>query len=299
VVVLDWQPAIRVIRTEADFRVYNAAQPATGRVLMLNGRSVSLIARGAMQPSNYLALARMGRLYERPMQAASQYFLGRGQYPCSIRVRTPCGPQEITLFTSQDAMTVHEIFCRQVYRSLPAPEVVVDLGSNIGISALYFLTRSPSTYCDLYEPDPRNIERLLRNLRGFASRFTIRQTAVWDKEGMLTLIREPTGRYGSLKDNTWLGMNPDKRVETDRIDVQVEHVNAVLDRTLSERGRVDLLKIDTEGCEVDTLRAIDPSLLARIRHIVIEDSSGGLQLDDFDTVPSWDTTAFRNKRLVA
>ncbi len=38
--------------------------------------------------------------------------------------------------------------------------VVVDFGSNIGISALYFLTRNQDIKVYLFEPVPQNILRL-------------------------------------------------------------------------------------------------------------------------------------------
>ena|SRR5215469_4388366 len=230
---------------------------------MLNERPASLVVRGVLQPGHYIALARMGRVYEQPLRVASRYLLGRGQYPYTMRVQTPCGIQELTLFSGHDAMTVHEVFCREVYRCAPPAEVIVDLGSNVGISALYFLTRSPTAYCDLYEPDPRNTERLRQNLRAFNGRFTLHEVGVADKDGSFEFIREASGRYGSFKTTTWLGLSPEKRHETDRIEVRVEHINTVLERAVSSRGQVDLLKIDTEGYEVDILRAIDPLLLRR------------------------------------
>ena len=142
---------------------------------MLNNRSFKLIARNVTRPSNYVALARTCRVYERPLTAASRYFLGSGDYPCSVQVRTPIGPRSVTLFNSHDAMTLHEIFCREDYRCPSPPQVVVDLGSNIGVSALYFLTRSQSTYCELYEPDPRNLPKLLQNLRDYRGRFALHE----------------------------------------------------------------------------------------------------------------------------
>ena len=45
--------------------------------------------------------------------------------------------------------------------------MAVDFGSNIGISALYFLTRNPSVQVYLFEPVPSNIERLRENLKGY------------------------------------------------------------------------------------------------------------------------------------
>ena len=272
---------------------------------MLNDRSVLFIARNATRPSNYIALARTSRVYERPLTAALRYFFGRGEYPCSVRVRTPIGPQSITLFTSHDAITVHEIFCREDYRCPSPPRIVVDLGSNIGISALYFLTRSPSAYCELYEPDPRNVEKLLSNLERFSDRFTLHQAAVTDREGVLPFVREPTGRYGSIdvaiqgsSDRPKDPSDLPRYAEAERLDVRVEHVNTVLDRAISRHGMVDLLKIDTEGSEMATVMAIDPVLRARVRHIVIDWFDHGVKLDGFDTSSSCDTVMFRNRNLL-
>jgi FkbM family methyltransferase len=256
---------------------------------VLNDRPAWLIARNALRVSNYAALIRMHRVYERPLAAAAAYFLGAGDYPCSVRVRTPAGPVPIQLFTSHDAVTVHEIFCREDYRCPSPPQVVVDIGANIGISALYFLTRSPSSYCELYEPDPRNVSRLQANLQGFTGRFTLHEHAVADRQGVLPFQREPTGRYGSLDVEGRLTADA-----ADVINVRVEHVNDVLDRTLRRHGQIDLLKIDTEGIELATVMAIDEDIRRRVRRIVIESFESGPQLPGFAVSSSCDTLTFSN-----
>lgn len=260
-----------------------------GPVLVLNGRPMSMIARNLVEPSNYLALAQAAVVYEQPVRAVARYFFGYDTYPRSVRLRTPLGPMPVTLFGGHDAVTVHEVFCRHDYRVTPIPRTVVDLGSNIGISALYFLTRSPSTYCFLYEPDPRNIEKLLSNLSTFKDRFSLYPSAVADREGVLPFSRESTGRYGSLDPAPWV------RTVGETVEVQVEHVNDVLDRALSKTGVIDLLKIDTEGSELATIRAIDPALRTRIRHMVIEWRDHKIVLDGFDTRSKCDAVLFTNR----
>jgi FkbM family methyltransferase len=258
---------------------------------LLNGRPLSLVSRNLFAPSNYIALARAVRVYDEPLQAVSRYFLGRGSYPCSVRLQTSAGPQTVTLFCSHDAITVHEIFCRRDYWFGVPPKVVVDVGSNIGISALYFLTRSPEAYCDLYEPDPRNIDKLRSNLEPFSGRFTLHQTAIADREGALPFSREPTGRYGSLDPEPWV------RTKADVVTVKVEHINTALERALSRAGTIDLLKIDTEGSELATVQAIDSGLRQRIRHIVIESHDHRVDIDGFRTDSQCDAVRFTNRQL--
>lgn len=258
-----------------------------------NGRSIKLIAQNVVRPVNYTAVVRAAGVYENPLTSIARYFMGGGSYPQSVRVRTPIGPQSITAFNSQDMITVHEIFCRQDYRCPSPPQVVVDLGSNIGVSALYFLTRSPSSRCDLYEPDPRNIEKLLQNIQGYEDRCTVHQAAVADTEGTLPFTREPTGRYGALGDKIADWEIPG----IEEISVRVENINSVLKQAISRHGVVDLLKIDTEGSELTTLRAIEPDMLKHVRQIAIEWDDHNLTLDGFHVSSSCDVVRFTNKSM--
>lgn len=72
----------------------------------------------------------------------------------------------------------------------------------------------------------------------------------------------------------------------DTIDVRVEHVNDALEAVLAEHGRIDLLKLDTEGSEAATVRAIGPEILARIGRIYCEDESDEIAL------PGWRRRVF-------
>src|SRR5688572_9903353 len=115
----------------------------------------------------------MFRVYRSPVPALVRYTFGTGRYPVQIPVRTPLGWLSPTLYSHHDLLTLNEIFCRLDYAVGPTPRVVVDVGSNIGLSALYFLTRDPSVRCYLFEPVPQNVERLRGNLAGFEERFTL------------------------------------------------------------------------------------------------------------------------------
>lgn len=136
---------------------------------------------------------------------------------------------------------------------------VVDLGANIGISALYFLTRNNTSKCILYEPNPKNIQRLRQNLKGFENRYELIESAVSDQAGEFDFGIESTGRYGGI------GL---KREET--IVVPCLHINDVLRNALNDILKIDILKIDTEGVEIQTVNAIEPELLSYISTIYLE-----------------------------
>ena len=231
---------------------------------MLGGRPLGVIARNAIRPANYRALVNMPRRYPDLVECARRYFRRSGDYPYRCAITTPEGTVTPTLWSWHDMLTVNEVFCREDYRAGTDTRVVVDIGSNIGISALYFLTRSPATRCFLYEPVPQNVERLRLNLSGFEDRYEVDQVAVADVEGERPFAIERTGRYGSL----------DREV-TDPITVRVRHVNEVLEGVLSREPVIDVLKLDTEGAEVRTLEAIREELLPHIRTIYLEAGEAG------------------------
>lgn len=229
----------------------------------LGDRPLGFIAREAVRPSNWVALARMPRRYVHPLDGARRYFTPGGVYPHRCEVRTPVGLVAPNLHSHHDMITVNEVFCREDYRVGAKAEVIVDIGSNIGISALYFLTRSERARVRLFEPVPRNIERLRENLTGFTGRWRLEETAVADRVGEESFSIEPTGRYG--------GLGPG---HAGSITVRVRHIDDVLREVLEEEGRIDVLKLDTEGVEARTIAAASPELLSRVGLIFAEDIAG-------------------------
>jgi FkbM family methyltransferase len=151
------------------------------------------------------------------------------------------------------------VFCRRDYATGPEARVVVDVGSNIGISALYFLTRNRHLRVHCYEPVPANARRLRANLTAFADRFELTEAAVADRSGRVSFGVEASGRYGGIGVATG-----------DAIEVPCLDVNDVLAGVLSREGRIDVLKLDTEGAELRTARAIRPEHLDRIDTIYLE-----------------------------
>lgn len=223
------------------------------------GRTWRVLLRETREVRNYQALARTVTVYPRPAEGARRYFLQRGSYPCVWPIRTPAGVVSPTLYSPHDMLTVNEIFCRRDYPAGPETRVVVDLGSNIGLSALWFLTRDPGVRCYLYEPVPRNLARLRANLRGLEDRYQLDEAAVADRAGSVSFGVEPSGRYGGI------GLEL-----AENITVRCRDVNEVLAGVLERESRIDVLKVDTEGLEVLTVAAIRPALLDRIHAIYLE-----------------------------
>ena len=76
---------------------------------------------------------------------------------------------------------------------LAPPRVVVDLGSNIGLSVLFFACKYPGARVLGVEPDPGAFELLQRNA-GRLGGVTVRHAAVGDREGVATFWSAPGRR---------------------------------------------------------------------------------------------------------
>jgi FkbM family methyltransferase len=189
-----------------------------------------------------------------------------------------------TLFSHHDMLTLNEVFCRRDYAAGDDDRRVVDIGSNIGISALYFLTRDPDVHCRLFEPDPRNVERLRQNLAGFEERYELEQVAVADFEGEADFGLSPSGRYGGLG------------VETgETTTVRCVHIDTVLEGALTDWDGVDLLKLDVEGMESRLLAAARDDLIANVRTVYLEGRLREVQVPrGFDGSERCETIRLRN-----
>ena len=70
---------------------------------------------------------------------------------------------------------------------------------------------------------------------------------------------EDTGRYGGI------GVATGRTIEVTSLGI-----NEVLERALGSRPRIDVLKIDTEGTELEILGGVRPEPPARVRTVYLE-----------------------------
>lgn len=226
---------------------------------LLANRSLRTATEAILQLRHYRAAKNAIFRYERPVDAMRRYLFGDGSYPASIRIKTPLGWIEPVLYSHHDMLTVNEIFCREDYRCPADSKTIVDFGSNIGISALYFLTRNKTAFAYLFEPLPRNAERLRKNLRGFEGRYEFSPIAVALTNGEAEFGYEETGRYGGI------GV-----AQGNSIRVPCRAANEILKEVADRHGEVDVLKIDIESLEKEILLNIPGHLLERIKNILME-----------------------------
>ena len=231
------------------------------------GRGVKWVVKAALRPHQYRGLYDIATGFENPSRVAANYFFRRGTYPSDVVVKTPLGKKVFHLYTVEDLITANEIFARKDYHSDGSAKIVLDFGSNIGISIAYFLTRARDTYVYGYEPVARNVERLRLNLAEFSGRYEIVEKAVSIQAGWVEFGTETTGRYGGI------GRGQELRSlghEVTTFKVECLEANSIIEHVIGKHGRIDVLKIDIEGPEEAILSSIPKRLLGEIGIIYAE-----------------------------
>lgn len=237
--------------------------------------SIKSLATALFKTPFYKAFINIFLYCPKPIQILRDYVLGSTDYPKEVRVRTPTGMQKLNLYCYADMLTFVECFGKEVYSARGDFDCVVDFGSNIGVSALYFLSRNASSRIYLYEPLGQNIERLKINLNGFEDRYELFQTAVGLENGSALFGFEPTGRYGGLKGGSYEGLLKTQKLHGE-MEVPVRAANDILKEVLGRHDRVNILKVDIEGLEDDLLKNLEPALLDKVDLIYVESEFDGM-----------------------
>ncbi|MBC8283372.1 MAG: FkbM family methyltransferase [Nitrospinae bacterium] len=225
----------------------------------MNKRPLRKILRIFFQKPFYIAFINIFKYFEHPVEVLRRYVFGKGGYPKKLSVKTPLGKHEVCLYSFHDTITLVECFGKLDYQAEKNISCVVDFGSNIGVSAGYFLTRNKNIKVYLFEPLPENIGRLKTNLKGFEKRYKLREVAVGLENGSADFGFETTGRYGGLGSDL-----------PQSIQVQVRKADEVITDILEKEGHIDILKIDVEGLETAIIESLSLENLKKIDRIYAE-----------------------------
>ncbi len=142
---------------------------------------------------------------------------------------------------------------------------IIDIGSHIGISVLYFKSIYPESKILAFEPNPYSFEILNENIHinGLEDINTVNK-AVSSKIGNTVLHINATNNgwesNSSLMEGSWNGRENTK-------EIQIE--STTLDSYLKNIMCIDMLKIDTEGSELDILKS-HRKILSKVENISVE-----------------------------
>jgi FkbM family methyltransferase len=166
-------------------------------------------------------------------------------------------------------------------------DVVLDVGSNVGVAAAFFAAHCHAGVVHCFEPIPILFEQLVRNVSEFEAcvphRFGLGER---DESVTMTFYPKAAAMSGVHADpardreavrtymlNTGFGeAEADEELEGLHEGEQVRVHQRRLSGVIDELGldRVDLLKVDVERAERDVLNGIDEPHWKLIRQLVIE-----------------------------
>jgi FkbM family methyltransferase len=154
---------------------------------------------------------------------------------------------------TSDLAAFEEVFGDAFAVEVPwEPDVIFDLGANVGYASVLLAHRHPDVRIVAVEPEPSNLALLRRNVEGLP--VDVVAGAVWPRPGTLALHDPGKGRWGF-------------RVREGGEDVVAVTVPELMER--AETDFVDLVKLDVEGAELELFSA-DTDWLDRVGALTIE-----------------------------
>ena len=163
---------------------------------------------------------------------------------------------------------ISEIFFQRIYSfdaGSPSP-LILDAGSNIGMSILFFKRLYPRCRVIGFEPDPQTFELLKTNVQGNRwEGVEMHNVALYISEGEINFYTDPD-RIGSGKMSTVRERFP----ESAKRAVRCQKVQTVRLSTFVQE-EIDLLKMDVEGAEIAVISELAESgRLRLIKQMFIE-----------------------------
>lgn len=154
------------------------------------------------------------------------------------------------------------------------PKTIFDVGANVGQTALDLIAHFPSAFVHSFEPTPDTFAKLRQAVQG-RSNVMARNLALGSTRGHSAIHAHAGGEWNSMlmvsddlsaraKTNGW-------SVSSEPMSVDVS-VSTVDDYCREHRvDHIDLLKIDTQGYELEVLRgSIDMLSLKRVHLVFME-----------------------------
>ena len=236
-------------------------------MLKIGKRSFLTFIKRIVKIENYVAIIRFFKVHKSPFKSIFNEIFSSGKYPRILSFNSPLGESKVNLYSYNDFSTFNLIFCRQDYLYGDNHKIILDIGSNIGLSSIYWLTRSKDTVVHCYEPSTENYEKLKKNLKNFDGRFYTFKKAVSSRNFTSYLNLEKSGVYNSIS-NLNRNQNYFKKEKC-----EVVSINSCIDKVLKQYGKIDLIKIDNEGEESKTIESIDGKYWKYIKCLNVDGES--------------------------
>ena len=235
-------------------------------MLRIGKRSLFTFIKRLFQIENYFAIIKFFSVHQKPFTAIFDEIFSLGNYPKLLNFNSPTGKAKVKIYSHHDFSTFNLIFCREDYFYKKKHKIILDIGSNIGLSAIYWLTRNDDTIVHCYEPSSTNYKKLIENLKDYKGRFFAFKKAVSSKSFSAYLNLEKSGVYNSLNKDLSKKYYGQEKCE-------VLSINTCIEKIVNSYGKIDIIKIDNEGEETKTVKSIDKKFWNYINCLNVDGAS--------------------------
>lgn len=178
-----------------------------------------------------------------------QYSLKLYKNTVPLYIRTYSGDYDI----------FYEVFWEKVYNIpqgfLKEPQVIIDLGANVGFTSLFYALNYPDALIIGIEPERNNFQQAQINTRSFKN-IMLKNVAISDENKKISLTDSDLS-YNFRISNSTSGIGELEAITVDELIV------------LYNISRIDLIKIDIEGEEKNILKN-NNHWLSKVDNIIIE-----------------------------
>lgn len=186
---------------------------------------------------------------------------------CEFTLRDSANNKLHMRINDTDLLVYKQVFVDNEYDSDNLPDkanVIVDLGANIGLSALFFMKKYKNTRIIAVEPDGNNFNLAKKNLRNYLDDIELLNAAIWCEDGYVSLVdhddnKNNLGSWGVRTENTNCGSDA---------SIVAICMNTIIDRFSIDI--IDILKVDIEGAEFELFSKNYDGWLNRVNLIIIE-----------------------------
>jgi FkbM family methyltransferase len=172
-----------------------------------------------------------------------------------------------------DASTVMVIFIKKDYGKIPNNAVIIDVGANIGTFSLYAVQSAKNISVYAYEPMPGTFKTLEENIKINKLQKTIKpfKLGTAAKKETRELYLSPGSPFHSMYID---------HLTSEKISIKCIPLQEIFEK--NKVKKCDLLKMDCEGAEFETLYNTPPKYLKKIKEIRLEyhNELGGNNVND-------------------
>jgi len=157
-----------------------------------------------------------------------------------------------------DPFIFEEVFLLDEYdfTTTREPELILDIGANVGYAAVYFAGRYPRALIIAVEPETSNVEWLRKNTAPYPN-IKVVEAGIWNRRARLTLVDADAKSSDFRLRESGAG---EDGIEAVTVDDLLE---------LAQSNHADIVKIDIEGGEKE-LFAENTDWLSKVDMLVIE-----------------------------